>query len=212
MKLMRTLMLVLALFGTAVAAAEDDPAADLQRLLSEYETFSADFEQVILANQGRRTEVTTGTLAVAKPNRFRWHAREPFPQEIVSDGTHVWIYDPDLEQVTRRPLAENSANAPAMILGGKVEQLKAAYLIRSLQQGGADDRLFELTPRSEQETFQRIRLYFAAGVLSELMLEDSLGQRTTIIFSGQQINPQFSAGMFRFELPQGADLIVDPGV
>ncbi len=44
------------------------------------------------------------------------------------------------------------------------------------------------------------------------MLQDSLGQRTTIRFFNQRQNPELPADRFRFEVPEGADLIIDPGV
>jgi outer membrane lipoprotein carrier protein len=34
------------------------------------------------------------------PDRFRWDYRKPYQQVIVADGTAIWIYDSDLEQVT----------------------------------------------------------------------------------------------------------------
>ena len=207
-----TVLLVSASFTTVTGYAAD-AATELKSLMGGYSRFSATFQQVTYSGQGRsRNETSTGTLAVAKPNLFRWQASEPFPQEIVSDGEFVWIHDPDLEQVTRRALDDSTSNAPAMILNGRIDQLEERYSIVALAGETPQMKLYELTPKSDQDSFQRIRLAFAEGVLSELMLEDSLGQRTTILFNDQQVNPDFSEDMFRFELPEGADLIVDPGV
>ena len=216
MKLSRILTTAAFLFSaslTTVSTYAADAADELEALLGEYSRFSATFQQVTYSGQGKsRTETSTGTLAVAKPNLFRWQASEPFPQEIVSDGKYVWIYDPDLEQVTRRDVDDSQSNAPAMILNGKIDQLQEKYRILSLAGETPQMKLYELTPKSDQDSFQSIRLAFAEGVLSELMLEDSLGQRTTILFNDQQVNPDFSEDIFRFDLPEDVDLIVDPGV
>jgi outer membrane lipoprotein carrier protein len=40
-----------------------------------------------------------GVLKAQEPNRFYWKTAEPYPQEIVTDGKTLWVYDPDLAQV-----------------------------------------------------------------------------------------------------------------
>ena len=61
-------------------------------------------------------------------------------------------------------------------------------------------------------SFSRIRLLFAQQQLSELELEDSLGQRTLILLDRLVLDPQIDPARFRFTPPEGVDLIVDPGV
>ncbi len=184
--------------------------ARLQQLLHGYETFSAEFEQFSLADGVQRTETTNGTLLLRKPNLFRWTSQEPFPQVIVNDGTYLWIYDPDLLQVTRKPFDSNGNSAPALILNGQIDRLGEEFSIRMLHETGRE-ALFELLPYDEQSTFTRIRLLFIEEQIGQLMLEDSLGQRTTIQFHNQQQNPILGADLFNFNVPDGADLIVDPG-
>jgi outer membrane lipoprotein carrier protein len=199
---------LLSLFSAPLWASEAD--ARLQQMLQGYETFSSDFEQYSVADNGQRTESTNGTLVLRKPNLFRWTSEEPFPQVIVNDGTYLWIYDPDLMQVTRKPFDANGNSAPALILNGQIDRLGEDFSITLLHETGSET-LFELLPREEQSTFTRIRLLFVDDQIGQLMLEDSLGQRTTIAFHNQQQNPSLAADLFSFDVPAGADLIVDPG-
>lgn len=188
-----------------------DAGENLQQRLQGYRTFSAEFEQYSVTD-GRRTEASRGTLALRKPNLFRWTSEEPFPQTIVNDGTYLWIYDPDLLQVTRKPFDRDNNSAPALILNGQIDRLGEDFSI-SLLHENESEALFELLPRrAEQSAFTRIRLFFQQQQVSELMLEDSLGQRTTIRFFNQRLNPELPGDLFSFEVPEGADLIVDPGV
>ncbi|UTW13200.1 outer membrane lipoprotein chaperone LolA [Marinobacterium rhizophilum] len=199
---------LLSLFSTPLWALDAD--ARLQQMLQGYETFSSEFEQFSVSDNGQRTEATNGTLQLRKPNLFRWTSEEPFPQVIVNDGTFLWIYDPDLMQVTRKPFDTNGNSAPALILNGQVDRLGEDFSISLVHESGSET-LFELLPRSDQGTFTRIRLLFVEQQIGQLMLEDSLGQRTTIAFHGQQLNPALDAELFSFDVPPGADLIVDPG-
>ena len=202
-----------ALFGVillafSAAASAETGAEKLEQLLQGYEQFSTKFQQVTLADNGREAQKTEGTLQLAKPNRFRWETQMPFPQEIVSDGKYIWIYDPDLEQVTQRAADSQQGSAPALILNGQIGQLQKTYKIRLVEDTGSE-QIFDLTPITEQHSFSQIRLAFADNVISELMLEDALGQRTSVVFYEQQLNPGLDAETFYFRVPADADLIVD---
>jgi outer membrane lipoprotein carrier protein len=199
---------VIGLLLTPLVSNAADGSEKLHALLKEYNRFSADFVQVTLAENGREAQKTEGHLSMAKPNLFRWETQMPFPQEIVSDGEYLWIYDPDLEQVTQRRADSQQNSAPALILNGQVETLKQNYSIRILGDSGSD-QIFELMPLGEQSNFSNIRLAFSGGVITELMLEDSLGQRTSIVFSEQQLNPELDEQLFYFRVPADADLLVD---
>jgi outer membrane lipoprotein carrier protein len=180
----------------------------LGELLQGYGSFSANFQQVTLADNGRQAQKTEGSLLLAKPNLFRWETLQPFPQEIVSDGQFIWIYDPDLEQVTQRSADTQQGSAPALILNGQIAQLQKTYSIRLVEDTGSE-QLFDLKPLTEQHNFSRIRLAFSGEVISELMLEDSLGQKTSVVFSEQQLNPEIKPESFFFRIPKDTDVIVD---
>ena len=197
-------------FASAEADLNKDASAELQGLLSSFNSLSAEFEQVSVAGDSRRTEQSRGELVVAKPDRFSWLAKEPFPQEIISDGEYIWIYDPDLEQATRKKADQQNAGVPALILNGQVDELKETYKIRLIHEE-SDNQLFELLPKSDQEIFTRVRLLFTKGVIAELQLEDSLGQRSSVQFFEQQLNPVISESQFRFDVPEGTDVMYDHG-
>ena len=202
----------LLLFGSMQLVAANDSSAKaadkLAELLQGYTTFSASFEQITLAENGREAEKVAGQLHLAKPNLFRWETELPFPQEIVSDGEFIWIHDPDLEQVTQRSAEAQQTSAPALILNGQIDELQKTYQIRLLSDSGSE-QLFDLEPLSEQSNFSRIRLAFANNSISELMLEDSLGQRTSVVFSEQQLDHKQDQSLYLFRVPTEADLIVD---
>ncbi|MBU2964383.1 outer membrane lipoprotein chaperone LolA [Amphritea sp. 2_MG-2023] len=193
---------------SALADIQEGAGDRLNSLLATFDSFSADFDQVSGSDDSRRIESSKGTLLLAKPNRFRWIAKQPFPQTLVSDGETLWIYDPDLEQATERKVSEGDSGVPALILNGQIEQLKSQYKIRLLQEK-TDSQLFELLPLKETEVFTRIRLLFTDGVIKELQMEDSLGQKTSILFQNQKLNPEYQEDTFTFTPPEGTDVIVE---
>lgn len=202
----RTLAIGAVLLTAGLAQAET-ATQKLATLLSGYDTFSARFEQFTSNNNGRRAQESSGELQLAKPNRFYWNTQKPFPQTIVGDGNHIWVYDPDLEQVTRKP-GDTSNNAPAMLLNGQISELEQDYRISNPATTG-NEQLFDLAPKQENSSFARIRLFFVNHQLTELMLEDHLGQRTTVLLSEQKINPALAADHFSFIPPDGVDVILE---
>jgi outer membrane lipoprotein carrier protein len=207
---MKKTLLMTTLLGSTLFSGwtfADTPAEALQDVLKGYDRFSAEFEQMTRTEQSVTSEVSQGQFYVEKPGKFRWETYTPFPQTIVSDGEFVWIYDPDLEQATRKPVQSADANGAAMILNGDVDGLNEEYEIHQ-SDTSASTQMFELTPRSDQSSFQKIRIYFHEGVMSELLLEDVLGQQTTIMMQKPVINPDMEESLFHFDPPEGVDVLI----
>lgn len=190
--------------------ASVDAASALAELLSRYQSLAADFQQYTLSQEGTREERSSGSFVLERPDRFDWYTRTPYEQRIISDGQYIWIHDIDLEQVTRKSAAAGGGSAPALILNGDVAALQQRFVIELLEQEG-ERAIYQLLPKDEEGNFVRIRLLFKAGVLGELLLEDSLGQRTTILLDGIRLNPEVNADRFEFEPPPGVDVILDAG-
>jgi len=207
--MLKKLILTLTLgVGTAFAG----PAEELQQRLSGYESARAQFSQFALSSDGDHAEESSGYFYVARPNRFRWVTEQPFVQEIVSDGESIWIYDPDLEQVTRKPVDAQGNSAPALILNGQISELEQQFSITRIEDSDPGVALFELQSLApEQSTFARIRLLFEQKQLTELSMEDSLGQRSMLVLHDLVYNPQLPEDAFSFTPPAGTDLIEDLG-
>ena len=92
----------LTLLLVPIASFAADSIARVDAYLATLSTLTADFVQVVQDKQGQVTERAAGTLSISRPNRFRWDYQQPYVQTIVADGKKLWLYDPDLEQVTVR--------------------------------------------------------------------------------------------------------------
>ena len=195
---------------SAMSASSSVMASDVEDLsakLQSHQRLSAKFQQYSLGEGSAREEVSEGVLWLEGSEKFRWETEKPFPQVIVSDGLSLWVYDPDLEQVTRRPLGEGEVMTPARVLGGSLSQLKS-YFDVTLIDAGASNTLYELKPlQAEQAEFKRLRMLFTEDRLAELLIEDTLGQRSLIMLTDITFPESFDATFFQFEPPIGVDLI-----
>ena len=98
----------------------------------------AQFKQVLTDRNGQTIEEASGTLAISRPDRFRWDYRKPYEQVIVADVTRIWIYDSDLEQVTVRKLDETLSATPAMLLSGRSNLADNFNVTQVAQEGKID--------------------------------------------------------------------------
>lgn len=185
-------------------AQASDAATRVPQYLGSLTTLRAEFRQSVTDARGQVSERAEGTLALARPGRFRWDYRTP-AQLIISDGVTVWLYDVELEQVTVRAAGAALAGTPAMLLAGQgeiTEQFAIADLGRS---EGLSWSL--LTPRDADADFREVRLGFAGRELRRMRLLDRLGQTTELEFLRIERNPRLDAALFTFTPPPGVDVI-----
>jgi outer membrane lipoprotein carrier protein len=188
--------------ATAVAA----PRERMQAFTSGLKGLEGKFEQRVFDPNGRQTEHSTGTVELSAPRLFRWHTLKPYPQLIVADGDHIWIHDPELEQVTVRNQSFEEQGSPLTVLIDPTE-LDRQFAVKPAANDAGLEWL-QLTPRkSEGAPFEKARLGFGVGGLVKMELFDSLGQRTVMVFTDWKRNPAFAASRFRFTPPKGADVI-----
>ena len=104
--------------GASELSLEDIGPKLIDGFVTDITTLQSRFEQSLMDADGRILEVSTGTLEIQRPGRFRWAYSEPYEQLLVADGLNVWSYDIDLAQVTVKPQAAVLSNTPAQLLGG----------------------------------------------------------------------------------------------
>ena len=189
--------------GSARAGARDD----LNTFTKGLKGLDGQFAQQVFDQKGKLKESSSGKVALSAPRLFRWEYLKPYPQLIVADGKTVWVYDPDLQQVTKRPQGVEEQNSPlsALIDPGKLD---AQFVVKEDGSAGGLEWLV-LTPKGNaaDASFRTARLGFAKTGLAKMQVVDALGQRTEINFSGWKRNPSFPASTFRYAPPKGVDVI-----
>src|SRR5690625_5919242 len=167
------------------------------------------FTQVLREYDGTVLEESQVRFALERPGKFYWHTLEPFEQLLVSDQTYLWLYDPDLEQVTQRAYDQEQVRAtPAAILSDDLHGLSDNFAVR--HQGGDNGRtLFTLTPRTQDHTFNEQSLSFTDQGLVEIHVHDNLGQQTVFALLNVRRNQSVDQKLFQFVPPKGVDVLVD---
>jgi chaperone LolA len=200
------LALFLAGFVVAAQAAAQPGAVDmLQQFMTRTQTVEADFTQTIVDKNGKVVQKSSGTMALSRPGKFRWEYEKPYKQLIVGDGTRLWLYDKDLDQVTVKKLGAALGSTPAALLAGN-NDIEKRYIVTD---AGNSDGLewAQAVPRTQGSGFESIRMGFNQSGLAAMELQDQFGQTTTIRFSNVRRNVKLADNLFSFTPPPGADVI-----
>ncbi|MBL8512223.1 MAG: outer membrane lipoprotein chaperone LolA [Betaproteobacteria bacterium] len=194
------------LFLLSIGCAHADALADFRGFINGTQSARADFSQTVFDNKNNITQEAKGTLVFTRPGKFRWQYLKP-AQLIVGDGSQVWFFDEDLNQVTIRKIEKTFSSTPAALLAGK-RDIEAAF---TLIDGGQQDGLAWLNaePKQKDAGIEKIRLGFANNQLTAMELLDAFGNRTRLTFSKFERNPTIDAKQYRFTPPKGADVIAE---
>lgn len=212
---LRALCLVAALAPLAAAGAEDATppavpdglfAADRQALeerLQGVASYAADFTQTIYGVRGEVLEQSSGRVRLQRP-RFKWEVDDPYPQVLVTTDDELQLYDPDLEQLTVRPLEQALADTPVALLTRDAVALTDDFQVMRLTD--PDGEAFVIEPTADETLYREIVLHFQDQALTGLDILDHLGQRTEIRFRPDPA-VQMDAATFALDIPPGTDVV-----
>lgn len=194
---------VLLLSQAASAAPADNltAAKRLNKLLTNTKSMTANFSQT---TKGASSGSFSGSMSVQRPNNFRWETKSPAEQLIVANSSSMWIYDKDLEQATNQAVDSQVGNTPALLLSGDPSKIDKNFKIT---QPYADKNYYVLYPKSSSASFKNLSISFSGGKPVMMVLNDTLGQTTSIKFSNIKLNPSINSSQFKFTPPKGVDVI-----
>jgi len=177
----------------------------LHQFLESTRTVRADFSQTVVARNGRQGQVSSGVMIISRPGKFRWQIDKPYAQLLVGDGEKIWIHDPDLRQVTVRKAGAALGGTPAALLAGD-SRIEKDF---SLSEAGERDGLewVDAVPKASDSGFEKVSLGFAGDELRAMILLDSLGQTSSLVFARIERNPPLAPSLFRFTPPANTDVI-----
>jgi outer membrane lipoprotein carrier protein len=196
----------------AQPARSDDTANDLAPLeafLADVRSLTADFRQELWTADQQLLQTDLGTLALERPNRFRWVYREPTQLTIVADGAELKIYDVELAQVTVAPFDDSIGASPAVLLSGDRNVRETFDVAQSYRLDGLD--WVKLIPKAGGTDFTSVLIGFDGTSPRRLELVDGLNQVTRIELTNLVVNPRLDGDMFDLEVPPGVDVIGDEG-
>ena len=198
--------LSLSLAFTMTVQADNNQALDsFLGKLKQLQNMQADFVQVMRDGKKRELQRLSGKIMIEKPGKLYWQTNPPYEQLVVSDGTSVWIYDMDLEQVSIRDMEQRIQETPALLLSGDTSEISKNFTLE-LNQSEAISR-YSLIPKDSSQLFDKLDFQYFDDQLESMSIYDAAGQVTDIIFENSIVNEQIDPKTFQFGIPEGVDVI-----
>jgi outer membrane lipoprotein carrier protein len=183
-----------------------DASGKLISQLQAMESLKGDYQQTITDKKGTLIQKTHGNFVMKRPGYFFWASQGAQEQQVIGNPQNLWVYDPDLDQVTVRKQDLQNDKSPARLLSGDVAQLAPQFSVAEKKSGKL--QTFVLTPKQKgHENFADIEFVFADGKLSAMAFTDKLGQHTQLQLQNTQSNIPVDMALFNFVPKPGTDVI-----
>jgi outer membrane lipoprotein carrier protein len=197
----------------AHAAAADDLATRVQARYDATHDFTARVVQKLRVASLGKTLTSEGTVAFKKPGRMRWEFKQDDAQIIVADGTTLWFYRPQEQQVFKAPFdSAFRSTTPISFLTGVGSIVKDFDV--TLNGESADGTLLylQLVPKKDAADVGVLRLRVTRDTADIRGAEvfDPLGNVSILEFEDVQRNLGVPDERFQFEIPPGVDVISAP--
>lgn len=198
--------------GSRESSPDSSPPQSLDTILTRVQqrydcsgSLRANFVET-LSSPGGMTRTRKGTVYFKKVGRMRWEFEAPSEGTVVSDGKTVYDYEQDLNQVVELPVSKAlKSNATAFLLGlGNIRRDFNAALPSAPSGDGLTHVI--LTPRGGGDTME-LGLDPKRYDIVNFKLTSQIGGVTELKFSDIQTNVTLNDSLFRFTIPDGADIV-----
>lgn len=207
----RLVCCVLLLAGALVHSSAFASLPLLNDFFANTQTLKATFTQKVVDESGMTLDSAGGTLYLSRPGKFRWdyfvsRTDSALSQQILADGKSIYVYDPELEQVTQRSMDNALVQIPSLSLVASKATLNEHFELIDV---GLTDNVswVILRPKSTEAGFTQLMIGFSEDVISHIILFDALGNETRLQLHDVQSNAVLASDTFDFDVPEGTDIL-----
>ena len=200
--------------GASPARAQelDQVVAGVEATYGKITDLRGEFSQVANNKSLGQDIKAEGTVYLKKGGKMRWEYKSPSPQQIVSDGTYLWVYTPELNQVNKGSAPKALAGPAGSFLAG-LGRVREEFTVRFLNPAnktdGAGRPVLDLIPKKPTPLLTRLVLTLDPKdyVVREAVLYDQLQNTVTMSFNRVVINSALSDTLFAFTPTKGAAVV-----
>jgi outer membrane lipoprotein carrier protein len=202
------MLLLWPLSGSAFALDSKAIVDAIQKQYDATDTFQARFIQKSYLKILGQSQKAEGSVSIKKPGKMKWEYKAPDRQVLVSNNQGLWLYLPDEKQVTKmKPQSIYSSNTPALFLAGRGKLTESFTIGKVTEENGI--YIAELIPRDKVQSLSKMVL-LADNKNFQIVgsrVYDNLGNKTEMLFSNIETNPNLKEKLFQFKVPKGVELI-----
>jgi len=205
-------LLLLVLPALASAQSLDEVVNGVEATYGKITDLRAEFTQTARNKSLGQDIKAEGVVLLKKGGKMRWDYKSPAPQQIVSDGTSLWVYTPELNQVNKGDAPKALAGPAGSFLSG-LGKLREEFAVRFLNpaspRDGAGRPVLDLTPKQPTPLLTRLVLSVDPKdyIVRQAVLYDQFQNTVTMSFSKVAVNSGLSDTLFTFTPPKDAAVV-----
>ena len=188
---------VMAVSMNAFASDNNSDKQELQQLLEQTQSLSAECEQQVKDEQGNVLQSLSGTMTLKRQANLYWHTMRPDETVMVANGEKVWYYNPFVDQVTIYAQQDMVDNSPLLLVLDSNTNQWQNYSVTY-----TDERY--LVKHNNDNS--QLELAFDGNKLKEITMVQAHGERTELMLSDVALNTQIDDQQFTFKVPAGVDV------
>jgi len=171
--------------------------------------FSATFFQESTLKAMDITDTATGKVWFKRPGMMRWEYETPEKYAIISDGTTLWIFRPEDNQVVVGDAMSYFGNGKGASFLSNFKLVKDVYLLSLADPADDDQYRLKLVPHQKQLDLSAIFLNIDKKTfdIKSVQTLNAYNDETRIEFSDLIFDPDMKASLFKFRIPDGADVV-----
>jgi outer membrane lipoprotein carrier protein len=204
--------------STQVAAQDTDASNEVEAVTSRVQAaydglrdFTASFSQTYTNQALDESTTSSGIVHFLRPGRMRWDYLEPTLRLFISDGEHLWIYEPEQAQYYTQSLSDSDLPTALRFMMGEgtlAEDFEISFDPRSTPEAPT----LVLVPIRSEGQYTRLRIVVdpETWFVIETTIFDPAGNTNRLAFRDGRFNVGYEPGDFVFEPPDGAERVDTP--
>ncbi len=171
--------------------------------------FTAEFDQESILKAMAVTDTASGTLMVRQPGKMRWEYLVPDPQTIITDGNDLWVYRPEENQVMvgKAPVFFGKGKGAGFL--SNIGIVREGFQITQAPETDPERYRLKLVPNKSSVDLMEMELEISKKRfdLVRIITVNVYGDETRIVLKNFNFDQPPSADLFRFKIPEGADVV-----
>lgn len=207
--MLHRIIALLLLSGAAHAAPTvDEVLAGIQTFYGDATDLKASFTQTYTYKIYNRKQVSTGTVFFKKSGKMRWDYKTPTRKLFVSDGSTLWVYEPDENQAFKRSLKSSQLPVALTFMTGE-GKLAEEFNATLLASKDPAKHKVKLVPKRDQGDYKSLVLTVDAKTFAvqASTVFDPVGNTNYVVFGNMKTNVGLPDGGFKFSPPAGVQVI-----
>ncbi|MFQ5585869.1 MAG: outer membrane lipoprotein chaperone LolA [Thermodesulfobacteriota bacterium] len=192
---------------TTPAETLDTIVSRLQKRYEGIRELSADFTQETISKGMRETLTSSGRVYFRKPGMMRWEYDTPEGDLLISDGTTIWLFQADLNQVIESSADVTTTSIARNFLAG-MGSIREDFDLSLYGVTGERYRL-GLTPKNSTPSIERLSIDInkASFLVVRTVVLDRFGNETRVAFKNVKTGGPLDASLFTFTPPEGVVVV-----